>query len=52
MKETPQQYTHRIVSRTEGQDPLKVQAATPKKLQRLLGRATPSRLRKRPASDK
>ncbi len=52
MKETPQQYTQRIVSHAEGQDPLKIQAATPKKLQRLLGRATPSKLRKRPAPDK
>jgi hypothetical protein len=52
MKETPQQYIQRITSHTEGQDPLEVQAATPKKLQRLLSRATPSKLRKRPAPDK
>jgi len=52
MSETPQQYTQRIVGHTEGQEPLKVQAATPKKLQRLLGRATASKLRKRPAPDK
>jgi DinB superfamily len=52
MSETPQQYTQRIVGHTEGQEPLKIQAATPKKLQRLLGRATTSKLRKRPAPDK
>jgi hypothetical protein len=52
MKETPQQYTQRIVSHTQGQEPLKIQAATPKKLKRLLSRATPSKLRKRPAPDK
>src|SRR6202161_609511 len=52
MKETPQQYTERIVSHTQGQDPLKIQAATPKKLQRLLSRATLSKLRKRPTAGK
>ena len=52
MTETPQQYTQRIVSHTSGQEPLKIQAATPKKLERLLGRATASKLRKRPAPGK
>jgi DinB family protein len=52
VNETPQQYTQRIVSHTNGQESLKIQAATPKKLQRLLGRATPSKLRKRPAPGK
>jgi DinB superfamily len=52
MSETPQQYTQRIVGHTEGQEPLKIQADTPKKLQRLLGRATASKLRKRPAPGK
>ena len=52
MTETPQQYTQRIVAHTSGQEPLKIQAATPKKLQRLLGRATASTLRKRPAPGK
>jgi len=52
MKETPQQYVQRILSHAQGQEPLKTQAATPKKLQRLLGRATASKLRKRPAADK
>src|ERR1700691_506782 len=52
MNETPQQYTQRIVGHTEGQEPLKIQAATPKKLRRLLGRVTASKLRKRPAPGK
>jgi hypothetical protein len=52
MKETPQQYIQRILSHAQGQEPLKIQAATPKKLQRLLGRATASKLRKRPAPGK
>jgi DinB family protein len=52
MTEMPQQYTQRIVAHTSGQEPLKIQAATPKKLQRLLGRATASKLRKRPAPGK
>ena len=46
------QYIQRILSHTDGQEPLKVQAATPKKLQRLVGRASASKLRKRPAPDK
>lgn len=52
MTETPLQYTQRILSHAQGQEPLKIQAATPKKLQRLLGRVTASKLRKRPAPDK
>ena len=35
MKETPQEYIKRITSYVEGEQPLKVQAATPKKLERL-----------------
>ena len=52
MPETAQQYTQRIVGYVDGQDPLKVQAATPKKLERLIGRISPARARKRPAPDK
>ncbi len=52
MQETPQQYTHRILSNVAEQEPLKVLAATPKRIERLLGRASASRLRKRPAPDK
>src|SRR5258708_38003419 len=52
MKETPQQYTQRVVGYTEGKQPLAVQAATPKKLQRLIKGVPTSKLRKRPAPDK
>lgn len=52
MQETPQQYIQRILGNVEGQNPLKVQAATAKKLERLT-KATPvSKLRKRPAPGK
>lgn len=52
MKETPQQYVQRVFSYVEGQKPLAVQAATPKKLERLIKGVPTSRLRKRPAADK
>jgi hypothetical protein len=52
MKETPQQYTQRIVGFAEGKQPLAVQSATAKKLERLIKGATTSKLRKRPAPDK
>jgi hypothetical protein len=52
MKETPQQYTQRIVAHTEGKKPLVVQAGTAKKLERLIKGVPTSKLRKRPAPDK
>lgn len=52
MKETPQEYSERIMKYTEGKDPLKTQAATARKLDRLVTRAPTSKLRKRPAADK
>src|ERR1022692_4088663 len=52
MKETPQEYIKRITSYVEGEQPLKVQAATPKKLARLIKGVSLSKLRKRPAPDK
>jgi hypothetical protein len=52
MKETPQEYVKRITSHVEGKKPLQVQAATAKKLERLIRGATTSKLRKRPAPDK
>jgi hypothetical protein len=52
MKETPQQYTQRIVKYMEGKQPLAVQAATAKKLERLIKGVPTSKLRKRPAPDK
>jgi uncharacterized damage-inducible protein DinB len=52
MKETVQEYVQRIQSKVQGKKPLQVQAATAKKLGQLLKRASPSKLRKRPAPDK
>ena len=52
MNETIQQYTERILAHTNGQEPLKVQAATPKKLDRLVKGVSPAKLRKRPAPEK
>ncbi len=52
MKETPQEYTRRIAAYMEGKDPLQVQAATAKKLERLIKGVPASKLRKRPAPDK
>jgi len=52
MQETPQEYIQRILAQLGGKDPLKVQSETPKKLGRLLRRASPAKLRKRPAPGK
>ena len=52
MSETAQQYTQRILANAEGQDPLKLQAATPKKLARLIKGVPAAKLRKRPAPEK
>jgi hypothetical protein len=52
MKETPQQYTQRIVGNMEGKQPLEVQAATAKKIERLIKGVSTAKLRKRPAPDK
>ena len=52
MKETIQQYVQRITGYMEGKQPLAVQAATPKKLQRLIKGVPTNKLRKRPAPDK
>jgi DinB superfamily len=52
MNETPQQYTQRIISNVDGKQPLAVQAATAKKLERLIKGVPTSKLRKRPAADK
>ncbi len=51
MKETPQQYTQRVVGYTQGKQPLAVQAATPKKIARLIKGVSTAKLRKRPAPD-
>jgi len=52
MNETPQQYTQRVLSYIDGQDPLKIQAATAKKLERLIKGVPAAKLRKRPAPEK
>lgn len=52
MTETPQEYTQRMLGLLNGQSPLKIQAATPNKLGRLIGRASPGKLRKKPAPGK
>jgi hypothetical protein len=52
MPETPQQYRERILNHVASQDPLKLQAAAPKKVEKLLKGIPASRLRKRPAPHK
>ena len=52
MTETPQQYTARIMSIMAGQEPMKVLAATPRKIDRLLKSAAPAKLKKSPAPGK
>lgn len=52
MQETPQQYTQRIIAHAAGKQPLAVQAATPKKLERLIKGVPTAKLRKRPAPEK
>jgi hypothetical protein len=52
MNETPAQYTQRILAQIQGQQPLRILAATPKRLERLVKGVTPARMRKRPAPDK
>lgn len=52
MQETPQEYKQRIFSYLGAEDPLKIQSATAKKLERLVSRAPASRLRRQPAPGK
>lgn len=52
MQETPEQYIQRMLGLLGGQAPLKIQAATPKKLGSVIGRASTAKLRKRPAPGK
>ncbi len=52
MNETVRQYMQRITGYMEGKQPLAIQAATPKKLERLIQGVPTSKLRKRPAPDK
>ncbi len=52
MQETPQQYTKRILGYVKGQQPLRVQQATPKKIERLIRRLSRPQMRRRPAPGK
>lgn len=52
MPETPQEYQKRMKSHVEGKDPLKLQAAAPKKIERLLKGVPTAKLRKHPAPGK
>ena len=52
MSETAQQYTQRILANAQGQDAIKLQSATTKKLDRLIKGVPIAKLRKRPAPDK
>jgi hypothetical protein len=52
MNETPQQYIRRILGHVEGKDALKVQTATPKRLEKLIKGVPAAKLRKRPGPDK
>src|SRR5450631_2572160 len=52
MPETAQQYTQRIMANSAGQDPIKIQSTTNKKLTRLIAGISPAKLRKRPAPDR
>jgi hypothetical protein len=52
MKETPQQYTQRILSYIEDKEPLAVQAATAERLAQLIEGVSTSELRRRPAPDR
>lgn len=51
MKKAVQQYVARITSYVAGKEPLVVQSATPKKLERLIKGVPTNKLRKRPAPD-
>lgn len=52
MKETPQDYTKRMLGHTEGKDPVKVQGATANKLDKLIKGVPAGKLRKRSAPEK
>ncbi len=52
MQETPQQYTQRMLSYSEGKEPLRLQQAAPKKLASLIKGKTKKQLTRRPVPDK
>jgi len=51
MKETPQQYTKRVLSYVDAKDPLKVQKNTAKKLQQLIKPLSKKQMKRRPSPD-
>jgi hypothetical protein len=52
MPETPQEYRKRMLGQLEGQNAVKLQAATPKKLEGLVKGVSAGKFRKRPAPAK
>jgi hypothetical protein len=52
MQETPQQYTQRMLSHSEGGEPLRMQAVAPKKLAALIRGKNKKQLTRRPAPGK
>jgi len=52
MQETAQEYRQRIINNLQGQDPLKVQAATAGRLGRMISGASKQKLAKQPAPGK
>jgi DinB family protein len=52
MKETVQEYIQRIQAKLAGKKPIQVQAATPRKLAKLIKGVAPVKLKKRPAPEK
>ena len=52
MPETAEQYRQRMFNHLEGKDPLKLQAAAPARLAKLLKGISPAKARKRPAPGK
>jgi hypothetical protein len=52
MQETVEQYRKRMYDFAQGRDPLKLQAAAPARLAKLLKGVSPAKARKRPAPDK
>jgi uncharacterized damage-inducible protein DinB len=52
MQETPQQYTQRMLGYSQGQNPVRLQRATHRKLATLIKRLSKKQLARRPAPDK
>lgn len=52
MKETPQQYTKRILGYVDGKDPLRIQKNTAKRLQKLIKPLSKKQMKRRPAPDR